>query len=101
LLKISLFILTAFLILLKNTRLIVVGSILGIIIGLIVLTPLNSSISRTESVFAQPLKSPEGQRPNILLIVGDDFGFSDIGAFGAEISTPSLDQLAKEGKIVN
>jgi len=33
------------------------------------------------------------------LIVGDDFGFSDIGAFGAEISTPSLDQLAKEGKI--
>ena len=34
-----------------------------------------------------------------MLIVGDDFGWSDIGAFGAEISTPNLDQLAKEGRI--
>ncbi len=38
------------------------------------------------------------QRPNILMIVGDDFGFSDIGAFGSQISTPNLDALAKEGK---
>jgi arylsulfatase len=34
------------------------------------------------------------------MIVGDDFGFSDIGAFGSEISTPNLDALAKEGKIL-
>jgi arylsulfatase len=34
-----------------------------------------------------------------MLIVGDDFGWSDIGAFGAEISTPNLDQLAEEGRI--
>jgi arylsulfatase len=40
------------------------------------------------------------QRPNILMIVGDDFGFSDIGAFGSQISTPNLDALAKEGKIL-
>jgi hypothetical protein len=33
------------------------------------------------------------------VIVGDDFGWSNIGAFGAEISTPNLDQLAKEGRI--
>jgi arylsulfatase A-like enzyme len=39
------------------------------------------------------------KRPNILMIVGDDFGYSDIGAFGGEISTPNLDALAKEGKI--
>jgi hypothetical protein len=33
-------------------------------------------------------------------ILGDDFGFSNVGAFGSEISTPNLDQLAKEGKIL-
>jgi arylsulfatase len=39
-------------------------------------------------------------RPNILLIVGDDFGYSDIGAFGSEISTPNLDAIAHDGKIL-
>jgi arylsulfatase len=36
-------------------------------------------------------------RPNILLIVADDLGFSDIGPFGGEIETPVLDRLATEG----
>ncbi|AYC32341.1 arylsulfatase [Pseudomonas cavernae] len=36
-------------------------------------------------------------RPNILLILADDLGYSDLGAFGGEISTPRLDQLAKDG----
>ena len=36
-------------------------------------------------------------RPNVLLIVVDDLGFSDIGAFGSEIETPHLDALAAEG----
>lgn len=36
-------------------------------------------------------------RPNILLIVADDLGYSDLGAFGGEISTPNLDQLAARG----
>ncbi len=36
-------------------------------------------------------------RPNILLIVADDMGFSDVGAFGGEIATPHLDQLAADG----
>lgn len=40
--------------------------------------------------------APEGP-PNILLIVADDLGYSDIGSFGGEISTPTLDQLAQEG----
>ena len=39
-------------------------------------------------------------RPNILVIMGDDFGFSDLGIFGSGISTPNLDQLGKEGKIL-
>lgn len=36
-------------------------------------------------------------RPNILMIVADDLGYSDIGAFGGEIATPTLDRLAQEG----
>ena len=38
--------------------------------------------------------------PNILLIVADDLGFSDLGAFGGEISTPNLDRLAREGAML-
>ena len=42
--------------------------------------------------------SPTGStRPNILLIVADDMGYSDIGSFGGEIATPTLDALAEEG----
>ena len=36
-------------------------------------------------------------RPNFLVIVADDLGFSDIGAFGSEIETPNLDRLAHAG----
>jgi arylsulfatase A-like enzyme len=35
--------------------------------------------------------------PNILLIVVDDMGYTDIGAFGSEIETPNLDALAMDG----
>jgi len=36
-------------------------------------------------------------KPNILLILADDLGFSDIGCYGGEIATPSLDKLAAGG----
>ena len=43
------------------------------------------------------LAEAKDTRPNILLIVADDMGYSDIGSFGGEIATPTLDDLAKEG----
>ena len=41
--------------------------------------------------------SAANARPNILLIVVDDMGYSDIAPFGGEINTPNLDTLAKSG----
>src|SRR5881227_3796169 len=35
--------------------------------------------------------------PNILIILNDDMGFSDIGCYGGEIQTPNLDRLAANG----
>jgi arylsulfatase A-like enzyme len=43
---------------------------------------------------AQPVPAP---RPNVLLILADDLGWSDIGCFGSEIRTPNIDALAKGG----
>ncbi|QIB67550.1 arylsulfatase [Kineobactrum salinum] len=40
---------------------------------------------------------PLAQRPNFLVIVADDLGWSDLGSFGGEIATPNLDALAYSG----
>jgi arylsulfatase A-like enzyme len=37
------------------------------------------------------------KRPNIIVIMADDLGFSDIGAYGGEINTPNIDYLAQNG----
>jgi arylsulfatase len=47
--------------------------------------------------FSSSLLAKEQMRPNILLIVVDDMGYSDIGPFGGEVRTPILDSLAKSG----
>ncbi|OAA71812.1 arylsulfatase [Akanthomyces lecanii RCEF 1005] len=44
-----------------------------------------------------PANTTTDRRPNFLVIVADDLGFSDIGAFGSEIKTPNLDKLAENG----
>jgi arylsulfatase len=41
--------------------------------------------------------SAPARPPNIVLIMADDMGFSDIGCFGSEIATPNLDRLARGG----
>jgi arylsulfatase A-like enzyme len=45
------------------------------------------------SVFSQKTE----KKPNIVLILADDMGYSDIGCFGSEIKTPNLDRLASQG----
>lgn len=37
------------------------------------------------------------EKPNFLIIIADDLGYSDIGSFGGEIDTPNLDALASDG----
>lgn len=47
--------------------------------------------------FAAIGQTVNGDRPNIIVILADDLGYSDIGCFGGEINTPNLDQLAQTG----
>lgn len=44
-----------------------------------------------------PLHASAAERPNILLILADDLGYSDLGCYGGEIETPHLDGLASSG----
>ena len=60
----------------------------SLILGLVLVVSFPGSYS-----VAAPLPG----RPNILLIVADDLGYSDLGSFGGEINTPNLDTLAREG----
>lgn len=48
-------------------------------------------------IFSCQNKSQNFNEPDILLILSDDLGWSDIGAYGSEVKTPTLDRLAKEG----
>jgi arylsulfatase len=52
------------------------------------------------AALAAPATAPAAdapRRPNIVIILGDDLGFADIGAFGSEIRTPNIDALANNG----
>ncbi len=56
------------------------------------LPPLASGAAGADS------RSPDQpRRPNIILILADDMGFSDIGCYGSEIATPNIDSLARGG----
>ncbi|RMF92523.1 MAG: arylsulfatase [Planctomycetota bacterium] len=46
---------------------------------------------------ATSVQAAKPSRPNVLIILADDLGFSDLGCYGSEIETPNLDKLAAEG----
>ncbi len=46
---------------------------------------------------ASALHAAPSKKPNFLLILADDMGFSDAGCFGGEVETPNLDRLAAQG----
>ena len=52
--------------------------------------------STSEPDWPKPPTAPEGS-PNVLVMLVDDLGFSDLGCFGSEIDTPNIDALAAGG----
>jgi arylsulfatase A-like enzyme len=58
---------------------------------LTILAPLSAGSAEAKR------SKPQSARPNVVVILLDDVGFSDIGSFGGEIATPNLDALAKGG----
>src|SRR4051812_19004805 len=60
-------------------------------------TVLNRREFLALSAAAAGLAVPGQKRPNILLVVADDLGFSDLGCYGGEIDTPCVNALAANG----
>jgi arylsulfatase len=48
-------------------------------------------------ILAGQLDAAPAKRPNLIIILSDDMGYSDLGSYGGEIATPNLDQLARDG----
>ncbi|MCY1721796.1 arylsulfatase [Prolixibacteraceae bacterium Z1-6] len=48
-------------------------------------------------LFARCTRVQEKEKPNILLIMVDDMGYSDLGCYGGEVQTPNIDKLASQG----
>jgi len=63
------------------------------LIILLITISCNSKKEETEAIIRQ--------KPNILLLVADDMGLSDIGPFGSEIQTPALSKIAKQGILLS
>src|SRR5690606_25136453 len=62
--------------------------------------PVGESLQAGSGNASQPDERRIVERPNIVLIVADDLGYSDLGVFGSEIPTPNLDALARAGTML-
>ena len=62
-------------------------------------TKLTLGIAGSLSLLSCTQNTEEKTLPNVIVILADDMGYSDIGCFGSEISTPNIDSLAREGMI--
>lgn len=58
---------------------------------------LAAGITLLSQPYSHAASIDKNSRPNIVLIVADDMGYSDLSAFGSEIQTPNLDAIAKAG----
>ncbi len=71
---------------------------LSVVTTLTTILTLTLTIGIMQSYAAEQLQSSQNnKRPNFLLIVADDLGYSDLGSYGGEIKTPVLDELAQQG----
>jgi arylsulfatase A-like enzyme len=61
-----------------------------IILGSLLLSSCTTQINKTKNHIP----------PNIILILADDLGYSDLGYFGSEINTPNLDRIAEKGLVM-
>ena len=57
----------------------------------------NLALSIASLCLLQPLFAGETSKPNVIFILADDMGYSDVGCYGSEIATPNLDALAANG----
>src|SRR5215218_831053 len=75
----------------KVATFVLLATVMSLVFGSVVRsgTPLQGN------VYAQSQSPTTSNPPNILVIMGDDLGFSDIGSFGSEISTPNNTQVPR------
>jgi arylsulfatase A-like enzyme len=64
---------------------------------LLKLIPALACLLLSPSAPMRAADSPAPAKPNVLVILADDMGFSDLGCYGGEIATPHLDRLAADG----
>src|SRR3954468_15302091 len=59
---------------------------------------MRAALFLTVALLAVPsTRAADALRPNVIIILADDMGFSDLGCYGGEIHTPNLDALAANG----